>query len=64
LIAARTASTGDVIGGKCSTAKNRRLLLPLYRGGPSIDFIRLGMMTIGFENMRGMVARGIGGKDF
>ena len=27
-IAARTASTGDVIGGRCSTAKNRRLSLP------------------------------------
>jgi hypothetical protein len=27
-IAARTASAGDVTGGKCSTAKNRRLSLP------------------------------------
>jgi hypothetical protein len=27
-IAARTASTGDVTGGTCSTAKNRRLSLP------------------------------------
>lgn len=27
-IAARTASSGDMIGGKCSTAKNLRLVLP------------------------------------
>jgi hypothetical protein len=28
MIAALTASTGDVTGGKCNTAKNRRLSLP------------------------------------
>ena len=30
-MAARTASAGDVMGGRCSTAKNRRVSLPSVR---------------------------------